>query len=226
MNKTVLIVFILILASIAGATAWYMVASRGPVTQAPIDTATTTAPFNGESLYTNGPYGFVVKYPEEATVEYAFTSTYHLGSNWRANTLPNATGTPVVSFVTFGVKSDTHFPRYFYAMVRVGVSDDKREITQCLKPTTNQGETPLPDTVIGGVTWKAFAFQNAGMQQYVKGISYRTMHEGRCVALEQIATGSSYRDDPASPEDISQEILDAAYQSLSSIVQSFTFARP
>lgn len=226
MNRTILTLFVLVLIGIAGSTAWYLVTSRGPVTHIPSSTASSTDQFAGESIYTNGPYGFVMRYPEASVVENAFTSTYHLGSYWRANALPNATGTPVVSVVAFATKSDSHFPRYFYAMVRVGVSDDAREVAQCLKAIPNQGETPLPEVTMGGATWKVFSFSNAGMQQYVKGTSYRTIHEGRCVALEQIATGSSYRDDPASTEDVPQETLDGAYESLSQIVHSFTFARP
>jgi hypothetical protein len=57
-------------------------------------------------------------------------------------------------------------------------------------------------------------------------VSYRTLHEGKCVALEKIATGSHYREDPKSEKDITDAILEAHYVELDQIVQSFTFARP
>ncbi len=51
------------------------------------------------------------------------------------------------------------------------------------------------------------------------------MHEGSCIALEKMETGSSYQDDPDSPDDVPQATLDASYDSLSQIIDSFSFAR-
>lgn len=227
MNRLVILAFILVLFGIAGSVAWYLVQSRQAAIAPLSTTATTTNTVAvGDAIYTNGTFGFIVQYPESANVENNFSSYYHLAPTWRANPLPNATGTPIVSFSTYSTKSEDSYPRYFDALVRVGASSDKKEIAQCLKVTPDQGETPLPDVVMGGVTWKAFAFQNAGMQQYVRGVSYRTMHEGSCIALEQIAVGSSYREDAPSGKDISDATLEAAYQGLGKIVASFMFVRP
>lgn len=110
-------------------------------------------------------------------------------------------------------------------MIRIGASADPKEIASCLKVAADQGEVALPDVAFGGAVWKVFSFENAGMQQYVRGVSYRTMHEGRCVALEKMATGSNYREDPASIKDIPDAELDARYQDLERIVQTFTFVR-
>lgn len=226
-STTILIGFIVLLAAIAGGVAWYLVTSHQEAVGPLQPMATTTAEdLTGEAIYTNGTHGFVIQYPETALVEHAFTSYYHLASTWRANALPNATGTPVVAIITYDTKSDHSYPRYYSSVVRIGVSSDKREIAGCLVPTPDQGETALPDVTFGGVMWKAFAFQNAGMQQYAKGVSYRTLHEGKCVAVEKIAAGSSYRDDPASADDIPDATLSKQYDGLDRIVQSFMFVRP
>ena len=222
-----LIGFVVLLALIAGGAAWYLVSSHKQAVGVPSEQATTTAQnFNGQAIYTNGPQGFVIRYPETAEVEDTFSTFYHLGSSWRANALTNGTGTPVVAIVTYDTKSDHSYPRYYSTMVRIGVSEDKKEVAACLTATKDQGETPLPDVTFGGVTWKAFAFQNAGMMQYVKGVSYRTVHEGKCVALEKIAAGSSYRDDPKSGEDITDTELEAHYAALDQVVETFMFVRP
>ncbi len=220
------ILFLVLLVLIGGGVAAYLVLTSKHAAPAPTDTASTTPIAVGDAIYTNGTFGFVIQYPESAPVDNDFTSYYHLPSYWRANALPNATGTPVVSFTVYNTKSENSFPRYFAAIIRVGVSTDKQEIAQCLKATPNQGETALPDVTLNGTVWKAFSFESAGMQQYVRGVSYRTMHEGRCIALEKIAVGSSYRDDPASDKDIPQATLDAKYAELDRIVQSFTLVRP
>ncbi|MBP7741299.1 MAG: hypothetical protein KA104_01235 [Candidatus Pacebacteria bacterium] len=228
MNRLAILAFILGLFAIAGGVAWYLVHSRQAAIAPLTNTATSTGTVQaGDAIYTNGTFGFVVQYPESTIVENNFSSSYyHLAPTWRANAVPNATGTPIVSFVMYSTKSENTYPRYFSALVRVSASSDKREIAQCLKITPDQGETVLPDAEIGGVTWKAFAFQNAGMQQYVKGVSYRTMHDGQCIALEKIAVGSSYREDAPSSSDISDATLDKAYEDLDRVIQSFTFVRP
>jgi hypothetical protein len=179
----------------------------------------------GLAIYSNGPYGFTVFYPQAAEVSYTFDSSYHLGVNWRANALPNAEGAPIVSIAPFRTQSEDSYPRYFNAMVRIGASIDPAEIERCEAASVEQGETALPDAVIGNTTWKAFSFESAGMMQYASGVSYRTIHEGRCIALEKVRTGSSYREDTPSEKDITEEALSEEYEALSSIVESFSFAR-
>jgi hypothetical protein len=227
MNRSVIIVFVLVLLSIASVAIWYLVdtSSKAGANNPAVATTTDTV-ITGDAIYTNGPYGFVIRYPEAALVENTFSSYYHLASSWRATALANATGAPIVSFNTYSTKSDNSYPRYYSALIRIGASADPKEVAQCLKPVVDQAETALPDATIGGIVWKAFAFESAGMQQYVKGASYRVIHEGRCVALEKIAAGSSYRDDPASVRDVPDTELQKQYEALDRITQTFMFVRP
>jgi hypothetical protein len=110
--------------------------------------------------------------------------------------------------------------------VRIGASSNSRELARCETAAKDQGETQLPDVILGDTTFKAFSFGDAATMQYVKGVSYRKVHEGSCIAIEEIETGSSYRDDPPSKDDVSQPALDAEYAKLGGIVQTFSFARP
>jgi hypothetical protein len=227
MNRFILPLFLVALLGIAGGSAWYLVHSRQAAIGQPAPVATSTQDsFSGDAIYTNGTYGFAVRYPEMAKVDYTFEPTYHLGQYWRATAQADSVGTPLVSFATFETKSENSYPRYYYAMVRIGVSTDKKELDLCTKLGKNAGETQLPDETIGGATWKVFSFESAGMMQYAKGVSYRTVYEGTCFAMEKIATGSSYRDDPASSKDIPDTELTKHYNELDSIVHSFMFARP
>lgn len=226
MSRITIIGFIAILLLIAGGTVWYLISSSGGLPTAPSETASTTGTvFSGEAIYTNGPQGFLIRYPENALVSDSFASYYHLAPTWRANPLEHGTGTPVVSFTTYSTKSESSYPRYFDALVRVGVSSDAKEVAQCLKAQADQGEVALPDKTIGNRVWKAFSFENAGMQQYVRGISYRTMHEEKCVALEQIAVGSNYREDAPSKADITDVELASRYEELGTIIDTFMFVR-
>jgi len=227
MNRFALPLFVAALVVIAGGVSWYLVHSRNEAIGQTAAVATSTEDvFTGDAIYTNGTYGFAIRYPEMAKVDYTFEPTYHLGQYWRATASADSKGTPLVSFATFETTSENSYPRYYYTMVRIGVSTDKKELDLCTKLGKNAGETALPDESIGGATWKVFSFENAGMMQYAKGVSYRTVYEGTCFAMEKIATGSNYRDDPASSRDIPDAELTKHYDELDSIVHSFMFARP
>lgn len=226
MNRLSFILFIIGIVAIGGSATWYLIDTRnqafGP---APAPVASTTPEMHeGLAIYTNGPYGFSLFYPEFADVQYPFDGNYPLAERWRANALPDAVGTPIVAIIPYAVRQEQAYPRHFSAMVHVGASNDPKEIERCERADETAGETALPDTTIGGRTWKAFSFESAGMMQYEIGVSYRTLYEDRCIALEQVRSGSTYREG-VRPEDLSEDALLAEYEKLSSIVESFTFAR-
>ncbi len=66
---------------------------------------------NGKSLYASGEYGFIVAYPESAFIEEGVFTARHLPFMWRTNAV--ATGTPVLSIVTYDRESDTSYPRFY-----------------------------------------------------------------------------------------------------------------
>lgn len=224
MNRILVILFALAIIGIGGAAAWYLVDSRNEAF-GPVPEAVLPEPTEGLAIYTNGPYGFTLFYPQAAAVSYEFDPTYHLGTSWRANALPEIPGDPLVSIVPYRVSSENSYPRYFNAMVRVGASKDSKEVARCEQVGMNEGETALPDREINGRTWKAFSFESAGMMQYARGVSYRTVHEDACIALEMVRTGSSYREDAPSERDVADATLDAEYEKLDAIVASFVFVR-
>lgn len=176
----------------------------------------------GLSLYANGTYGFSLAYPAQAPLHETFTATYHLGTAWRARALPDGAGEPIVEIVAYSIESENSYPRYYHALVRIGASTDAAEVARCL--VAENGEVALPDVTIGGHVFKAFSFEDAGMQQYVRGVSYRTVHEGACVALEKVAAGSSYRDDQDRAA-ILDAVLEQAYTDLDAIIETFQFSR-
>lgn len=224
MNRLSFILFALLILGIGGGVAWYLVDTKNDARGVPTIATTTPEVAVGDAIYTNGTYGFTVFYPENAQVANTFDPSYNLGALWRANALPEGQGTPVVSFVTYSVRQENAYPRSFAALVRVGVSSDPKELARCEEAASEQGETMLPDTIISGRPWKTFSFESAGMMQYAQGVSYRTLYEGRCIALEKARTGSSYREEPSS-SDIPDETLAREYEKLDAIIERFTLAR-
>ena len=198
------------------------VAVTSQTTTSPSVSSTTS--LAGLAIYTNGKYGFSIFYPQSDSTETTFDSQYYLPATWRVNALNSATGTPIFAIIGYKTQSDTSYPRYFETEVRIGASADPQEIAAC--DTTGNGEVALPDTVINKVIWKTFSLQDDAMMQYLNGTSYRTIHDNTCFALEEIETGSSYRDDATSTSDIPDSVLSQKFKDLDSIVQSFSFARP
>ncbi len=109
--------------------------------------------------------------------------------------------------------------------IRVGVSEDSKELAVCEKAGDQIGEVALPDRVLNGTTWKVFSFSDAAMMRYQKGVSYRVLHEGKCYALEALVGGSNYRDE-ASADDVPETLLEGEYTKLDEIISSFTFSTP
>jgi hypothetical protein len=225
MNRLSFILFAVLIIAIGGGAVWYLVDTRNDAFGTREDTLATTTPeiSEGLAIYTNGPHGFSIFYPESSEVAYAFEPSYHVGSAWRMNALPESEGAPVVAIIPYAVRSEDSYPRYFTAMVRIGASSDPKEVARC--ESIGQGEAALPDASINGRTWKAFSFAQAGMMQYARGVSYRTLFEGKCIAMEKIQAGSSYREDAPTERDVPDTVLLSEYEKLSAIVESFTFAR-
>lgn len=223
MNRLIFVLFLISIIAIGGSTAWYLIDTRNEAF-GPMPVATSTPQVEeGLAIYTNGSYGFSIFYPQDAEVSYAFDPDYHLGTAWRADALPEAVGTPIVAVIPYATASEDSYPRYFNALVRIGASITEDELSRC--EMVGNGEEELGDITIGGWPWKAFSFESAGMMQYVKGVSYRTVYEGRCIALEKVRTGSSYREEAPSERDIPDAVLNEEYEALSRIVESFSFAR-
>jgi membrane-bound inhibitor of C-type lysozyme len=185
--------------------------------------ATTTV------TYRNNTYGFLLNYPQGLTPTTTFARFYALADGWRAEAPDGEKGTGAVSIPVFrvdqgGVATGKPYPLYFDAEVRVGVSADPQAVADCLKPDPGYASEPNRQVTLGGVQFEEFDFQDAAMMQYLQGESYRVVHNNMCFAIEQIRTGSDYRDDTMTAG-IVQTQLDAYYAQAGVIAQSFQFTK-
>jgi hypothetical protein len=196
-----------------------------PVVQQPsVSTTTSPAPepqLEGMSIYTTGEYGFSIFYPAPLHTQTSFDGQYLLPKTWRISAV--ATGTPILEIIGYETQSANSYPRYFEDEVRIGRSNDPKEVAAC--GVAGSEETKKPATLINGTTWDTFTFGDAAMMQYSNGTSYRIIHDGYCYALEEFQTGSDYRD-ATSSADIAQSVLDQHYQDVQKIAETFTFANP
>lgn len=204
---------------VLGGIAWYFSTRPEPVATQSETPAQEIPLSEGQSIYTNGEEGFLIAYPERAVVSESFKNT-HLLSTWSVSSdLP---GTPLIEILSYTRASETSYPRYYDALVRVGVSRDQAAARTCIEP--HNGEVAADERTIGDVVWSGFSYGDAGMMKYVRATSYRTVHNGACYALEEIVAGSSYRDEPQA-DDLSDEALQKEEAALRSITDTFRFAR-
>ena len=185
----------------------------------------------GWTTYTNTDYGFQVSYPENLQATTTFQSYYHLPSLWRLGALTDsdghANGNAVLSIPVYRIDKSkngafTSYPMYFDAELRIGASRDPKDVATCLEADPGYTVTSTP-VVINGAVFHKFSLQDAAMMQYVKNESYRTVHGGVCFAMEELETGSSYRDIATSSDDIPDSVLNSYYDQIAPIVQAFIF---
>lgn len=186
--------------------------------------ATSTEPL---SLYKNSEYHFILKYPSNLSTDTTFQPYYILSNTWRVNAIEGSTGKPVVSIPVIridqgGVATEKSYPLYFDAEVRVGVDASIKGVQDCYKKDDIGYMDQKADVVINGIPFKKFTFDNSGMNQYLRGVSYRTIHRNMCYAIEAIKTGSSYRDDTMT-SGMSDSELDAYFLKVESIIKTFRF---
>ncbi len=183
--------------------------------------SSATSTPEGWSAYTDDMYGFGISYPQGIAPETTFKTFYHLSNGWRAEPSSDSTGTPVVAFPIFSTESSSSYPRYFDAEVRVGVSENPADVANCTAPDQSNPATST-QVMINGVAFSEFPIESAGMMQYLQGKSFRTVHDGICYAVEQLETGSDYRD-ATSSQDISDATLQNYYDKGWDIVNTFVF---
>ncbi len=222
---------ILLLVVIAVGIVFWAFPSIPSVTFAPIESnkgatstpegAATTTSEAAWNMYKNAEYGFEIRYPQELLPDTSFKQFYLLSNGWRADSAPDSTGTPVVAFPIYRTESTSTYPRYFSAEVRLGISMNARDISNCTSsdPYANASST---EVVINGTTFYEFPIQDAAMMQYLEGKSFRTVHNGMCFAVEQLRAGSNYRDTTSSVEDVDTALRSYFDKGLD-IIKTFRF---
>ena len=181
---------------------------------------------DGLSGYANSEYNFTLRYPPNVRPQNFFTTFYTLPSNWRLNAAQANQGKAVVSFPVYrvdqgGVATGKAYPLFYVAELRVGVSPNVKE---CYTPDAGYTNQKVADVNINGVTFKRFSSSDAAMMKYVQAESYRTVHNNMCYVLEQIKSGSSYRDNTMTAG-TSDATLNSYYDVAGNIAKTFKFTK-
>lgn len=191
--------------------------------------ATTLSSGNtaGYLTYSNAEHGFILKYPSYVKTSQNFTSFHELGNNWRLNALPANQGKSVIEFIIWSVDQGVYsrgketYPLYFTADVRVGISLNTKE---CYANGLGYATQKVTDVTINGVPFKKFSSSEGGTMKYTEAESYRTIRNKTCFVIEQIKSGSSYRDE-LMKTGTTDATLTSYYKTGETIIRTLTFTK-
>lgn len=160
-------------------------------------------------LYENAEYSFAIAYPPEVTPETSFTKLHGLGEAWRVGASSEGAGILAIPLSRIDEKKGE---RYYDAELRIGASGDPEAVAACLvSPSGEAGE----EYAFGDVLFRAFPVKQEGSTGIIAGTSYRTVHEGRCVALEELESFGAKEEVP--------EFLHDDFERLHSLTETFRF---
>jgi hypothetical protein len=199
--------------------------SQKPIGSKPLTSSGGTVA--GYYSYTNSPYSFSIQYPSYIQPLFNFATFHEIGNNWRLNAGPANQGKPIVSFSIHNIDQGIYstgkqtYPLYFTAEVRVGVSTNVKD---CYAVDAGYPNQKITNVTINGATFKKFSSSDAGMMKYTQAESYRTIHNNSCYVLEQIKSGTSYRDEKMSLAYTDVQ-LENYYKIGDKIIKTFKFTK-
>jgi hypothetical protein len=198
-----------------------------PVTK-PTGTTGSIPNTAGFYSYSNADHNFTVKYPAYVKFSSTFSTFHEVGNNWRLYAAPANQGKGITELTVFSVDQgqssatgQQSYPVYFSAQVRISAGPNVKE---CYTPDSGYTNQKITNVVINGVTFKRFSTSDAAMMKYVQAESYRTIHNNQCYVLEQIKSGSTYKDDKMKPG-IADSTLNAYYAMGETIIKTFKFTK-
>lgn len=112
-----------------------------------------------------------------------FHRDYLADESWKAYAPADSRGRPLAALVLDGSNDITA------AEMRIGVSDNMLDVAQCLDPPA--AASGDPDQVeIGDVAFVHFNAGDAAMSHYLQVEGYRSVRNGRCVAIDLMISGT------------------------------------
>ncbi len=163
--------------------------------------------------------GFSVAYPIDFDTQDNYSTApstdWRLGSN----------STKGIQYFTLTVpRAFEPQTNFIDATLTIGASGANTAVAQCLVPDTNGGplQNATSTTTINGVTFTVFKSSDAGAGNYYDTTSYRTLHAGKCYAIEYTIHSAQIMNYPQSYnlKPFNGATIDAL---MKNIISTFTF---
>lgn len=145
--------------------------------------------------YKNQKYQFIIKYPAKFKASHQFSRTYLLGSSWSTGSSISENNDhqhSIVEIPLANISYQKDNAYYYQAFVRVGASDDPKDIKHCQSANNVYLQHPFKKyEMINGKKFFVFNFSEAAMSQLNSGVSYRIIYHDFCYAIEFVETAGN-----------------------------------
>lgn len=123
-----------------------------------------------------------------------FRRSYRSPEGWKAFAGPGSEGREVAALVLDGSDEVTA------AELRIGASGAVEDVARCLDAPAEAGADP-DQVEVGGVAFAHFHAEDAAMSHYLQVDGYRSVRNGRCVAIDLMVGGTrpEVHDPPRTP---------------------------
>lgn len=177
--------------------------------------------------HTNSEYGYKISYPASLKVitqqsKQNYSTVIYDSTLWSFQS--ERPGHMTALIPTLNLRGLNFYPGTYLATVRIGVSNDSEAIKNCLVCENGNKLSPI---MINNINFQACTILDAGAGSATSGISYRTVHNKQCFAIEQIRTGPNGRSGwvDKTPNDIPDSTLEAYYYLAGKIIKTFIFSK-
>lgn len=178
---------------------WYGI-QYGKALQAVHDTPAVTQPSYYENVAAwqtdeRSDAGFSLAYP----LDFDPSDNYALApsTDWRFNVDESQPG--VLTFTLMVPRAFDPQTNFADAKLTVGYSANNAAVAQCLAPGSNGGfSNATSSATVNGISFTVFHGTDAGAGNYYETTSYRTLHAGKCWAVEYTIHSSQIANYPAS----------------------------
>ncbi len=170
-----------------------------------------------KQVFSSDEWGFQIDYPSAWTLQRDFDHGYLDNGAWKTYAAPGSKGTPVLALSLPGSNAITA------GELRIGVSDAADEVRRCTVPPDAVRPGSVGEARIGDAAFATFEAADAAMSHYLSVRSYRTVHDGRCYAIDLLVTGTNPQvyDPPPTPPFTRAH----AFEQLQQALQGFRFTR-
>ena len=176
------------------------IAVIGQMPPAPIASSTVTGisyyknPAEWQSDANNTAGGFSIAYPIDFDTQDNYSATP--STDWRAGA-NNVSG--IKYFILTVPRAFEPQTNFSDTTLTVGASSAKAAVAQCMVPDQSGGPaTATSSATINGITFTVFTSSDAGAGNLYQTTSYRTLHAGKCYAVEYTVHSSQIANYPSS----------------------------
>ena len=171
--------------------------------------------------YVNKAYKFEIKCPRGLAIQDNFGEM-----GWPFYSITGGpgdiTGKQLLDIPLYDAREGKDGSRWYTAGITIGVTKNDRDATDCFEGGKDKRFKPRSATeTINGITFAKFQIEgHPGESAYFSGISYRTVHNGKCFVIDKVKSGTN-----TAPPSLSEQEIQTMYDDLEVIIHTFRFTR-